>query len=170
MDSLEYVRLVNQAPVRYIGTEVSIEELQTALRDAIKTLSALEHVNHLLFNNDKIKRKGHFNNCASVPSTMGEYDNSARTISAILNISRNCLGLLAEFDYCLKGRAFDKPVLIGSCRDIFQSLAIIAEQTNRSFEEMQIASFEFLKYKHPDVYKAKSRQRETSLMDLVNHE
>ena len=170
MDTLEYVRLVNQAPIRYLGTEVSIEEFATDLRNAIRALSRLSEINRLLFDNSKIERKGFFNNCADVPAKIGNYDNSAKMISAILNIARSCEHLLAEFEFCTKGHEFDSPAINVSCMRLFQSLAVISEQIGRSFEEIQISNIECLKFEHPAYYKPRTQQKEVTLMDLVDHE
>ena len=170
MDSLEYVRLANQSPVRYIGTEVSIEEFTTDLKNAIRALSRLSEIKRVLFDNLKIERKGYFNNCIDIPSKIGDYDNSARMISAILNIAQGCEHLLAEFEFCTKGHKFDSPAINVSCMRLFQSLAVISEQIGRSFEEIQIANIECLKFEHPAYYKPRVQQKETTLMDLVDHE
>ena len=170
MDTLEYVRLANQAPIRYLGTEVSIEEFQTALHDAILSLRKLTQIKQLLFDNSKIERKGFFNNCADIPAKMGNYDESARMISAILNIARSAEHLLSEMEFAIKGNNLDHLIINVACMHLFQNLAVISKQIDKTFEEIQIGNIECLKFEYPDYYKSKPQQKEITLMDLVNHE
>ena len=170
MDTLEYVRLANQAPIRYLGTEVSIEEFQTALHNAILSLRKLGQIKQLLFDNSKIERKGFFNNCADIPAKIGNYDESTRMISAILNIARSSEHLLSEFEFCIKGNNLDNFIINVACMHLFQNLAVISNLIDKSFEEIQIANIECLKFQYPDYYKPRHEQKELTLMDLVDHE
>lgn len=156
MDSLQYATLANQAPVRYNGERVNLEQFLNALSSSIRALNVLQDCKkELLCENGYVAKNkvGFYNTCSSLPGQFENIHEGQRIISAILNIACESKSLLEKLEQTLKNKNYVSQCgMHDATANIFQHQAVIANYLGCSLEEMMISNVDKLIAVYPEKY------------------